>query len=307
MKVYPTPADGLADGLRLAGAMTRKNAMAELPLGGGKAVLAVPAVPEGAERRQILLRYADIVASMGGTYRTACDMNTTEADMDLIGERCPFVFGRSVDRGGSGTSAPATAVGVFHGIRASVAQAFGSRSLEGRRILVQGVGAVGKPLARLLSEAGAAVTVSDVATGRARGAAQELGARQVAAEDAMGTECDVLAPCATGGVLNPETIAGLRCRVVAGAANNQLGAASDAELLHAAGILYAPDYVINAGGIIHLVGLESLGWTQPQLDERLERIGDTLGVIFRAAEDAGISTGLAAERMVEARLAAAAK
>ena len=306
LKSYAEPGAGLRDGLRLSGAMTAKNAVAGLPLGGGKAVLAVPEVPQGDRRRELFLRYGDLVRSLGGTYVTACDMNTSERDMDVVGERCPYVFGRSVGCGGSGTSAPATATGVFHGIRASVAHAFGSSDLEGRTVLVQGVGSVGRSLALQLGQAGARLLVTDVDRGRADAAAEALGAEVVAPEDALGTACDVFSPNATGGILTPETIPELRCRIVAGAANNQLADPEDAELFGPLGILYAPDYVINAGGIIHLASLELLDEDEAKRDERLLGIGDTLTEVFEAAESAGISTGAAAERMVEHRLATAA-
>src|SRR6266508_2362503 len=162
MKPYAEPGDALHDGLRLSGAMTAKNAVAGLPL--------------------------------GGTYVTACDMNTSERDMDVVGERCPYVFGRSVACGGSGSSAPATATGVFHGIRASVAHAFGSSDLEGRTVLVQGIGSVGRTLARQLAQAGARLLVTDVCRARADEAAEALGAEIVAPEDAVRTVCDVFSP-----------------------------------------------------------------------------------------------------------------
>lgn len=303
---YAEPGDALRDGLRLSGAMTAKNAVAGLPLGGGKAVLAVPEVPEGDRRRELFHRYGDLVRSLGGTYVTACDMNTTEGDMDVVGERCSFVFGRSVACGGSGSSAPATATGVFHGIRASVAHAFGSPDLEGLTVLIQGVGSVGRSLAEQLARAGARLLLSDVDHARAEESAEALEAEVVPPEDAVGRACDVFSPNATGGVLSPETIPRLRCRIVAGAANNQLAAPHDAELFGPLGILYAPDYVINAGGIIHLASLELLGEDEAKRDERLLGIGDTLTEVFEAADATGISSGAAAERIVERRLAAAA-
>jgi leucine dehydrogenase len=306
MKSYAEPGDALRDGLRLSGAMTAKNAVAGLPLGGGKAVLAVPEVPQGDRRRELFLRYGDLVRSLGGTYVTACDMNTSERDMNVVGERCPYVFGRSVARGGSGSSAPATATGVFHGIRASVAHAFGSPDLEGRTVLVQGVGSVGRILARQLGQAGARVSVSDVDRARAVEAAEALGAEKVAAEDAFRTRCDVFSPNATGGILSSETIPELRCRIVAGAANNQLARPEDAELFGPLGILYAPDYVINAGGIIHLASLELFGEDEAQRDERLLGIGEALTEVFEAAAAENLSTGAAADLIVERRLATAA-
>ncbi len=306
LKSYAEPGDALRDGLRLSGAMTAKNAVAGLPLGGGKAVLAVPDIPQGDRRRELLHRYGDLVRSLGGTYVTACDMNTTDRDMDVVAERCPYVFGRSLVCGGSGSSAPATATGVFHGIRASVGHAFGSSDLEGRTVLVQGLGSVGRSLAEQLAQAGARLMVTDVDQARAKEAAETLGAEVVAPQDAVGTACDVFSPNATGGVLSSETIPELRCRIVAGAANNQLTRAEDAALFGPLGILYAPDYVINAGGIIHLASLELLGEDEAKRDERLLGIADTLMEVFEAAEGEGISTGAAAERIVERRLAAAA-
>ncbi|HZD17292.1 MAG TPA: Glu/Leu/Phe/Val dehydrogenase dimerization domain-containing protein, partial [Actinomycetota bacterium] len=213
MKVYPTPHDALRDGLRLSSAMTSKNAAAGLPLGGGKAVLAVPQVPRGADRRELLLRYADLVESLHGTYWTACDMNTTPKDMNVIGERCSSVFGKTPAAGGSGTSATSTADGVFHGIRASVAVAFGSPSLEGRTVLIQGVGAVGRPLAGSLAAEGARLILSDMDDARAKEAAAELGADVIEPDRANSSECDVFSPCATGGVLSADTIPLLRCSV----------------------------------------------------------------------------------------------
>jgi leucine dehydrogenase len=302
MKVYAEPADALLDASRLAAAMTAKNALADLPLGGGKAVLAVPEIPQGPARRDLLLRYGDLLSALGGTYRAACDMNTTELDMDVVAERSPYVFGRTVRGGGSGTSAPATAAGVFHGIRASVAKAFGSPDLTGRTVLVQGVGAVGRVLASTLRDAGANLVLTDVDETRAKESANELGAGVVAPDEAVATECDVFSPCATGGVLDASSIAALRCRVIAGAANNQLAQAEDADRLAERDILYAPDYVVNAGGIIHLASLELLGEDEARRDERVRGIEDTLAEVFRTAEAEGISTGAAAERMVQGRL-----
>jgi len=284
--------------------MTSKMAAASLPLGGGKAVLAVPQIPQGEARRQLMLRYGDLVESLHGTYVTACDMNTSPLDMDVIAERCGSVFGRTQGNGGSGTSAPNTAVGVFHGLRAAVAYAFGSEELTGRTVAVQGLGAVGGPLSRMLAEAGATLMLADIDDVRAKELAAELGAEVVSADAILQSECDVVSPCATGGVLNAETIALLRCRVVAGAANNQLAERQDAERLSERGILYAPDYVVNAGGVIHLVGYEMLGEDDERVSERLLEIGDTLSEVFRLAEAGGVSTGAAADALVERRLAA---
>jgi leucine dehydrogenase len=304
MKVYAEPRDALRDGLRLSSAMTSKNAMAGLPLGGGKAVLAVTEIPAGEGRHDLFLRYGDLVESLHGTYRTACDMNTSSADMDIVGERSSFVFAKTEAAGGSGTSAPATAVGVFNGLRAAVAHAFGDDDLGGRVVAVQGVGAVGEPLARGLVEHGARLVVTDVDDVRAKELALELDAETAGTEEIYDAECDVFAPCATGGVLSRETIPRLRCRVIAGAANNQLAEPEDADRLAERGILYAPDYVVNAGGMIHLASLELLGEDVAARDERLQAIGDTLAEVFALAERRGISTAAAADAIVEERLAA---
>jgi glutamate dehydrogenase/leucine dehydrogenase len=305
MKVYPGEADALRDGLRLSGAMTRKNAVAGLPLGGGKAVVAVPEIPTGERRERLLLRYADLVESLHGTYRTACDMNTSPEDMDVIARRCSWVFGKTEAAGGAGSSAPSTAEGVFQGIVASVEHVFGSRELDGHSIVVQGVGAVGRILARRLADAGAKVWVADLSPVRTEAVAGELGATPVQAEDAISTECDVFSPCATGGVLSAESIPRLRCRIVVGAANNQLAAPEDAARFRERDILYAPDYVVNAGGIIHLASLELLGEDEATRDERIRGIAGTLGEVFRRSDAEGVSTSEAAEAMVRERLEAA--
>jgi leucine dehydrogenase len=294
MKVYAEPEEALRDVLRLSSAMTNKNAMADLPFGGGKAVLAVPSVPSGRSRRDLMLRYGDLIASLGGSYVTACDMNTTSPDMDIIAERCPHVMGATEEHGGSGTSAPDTAIGVFHGIRASLAQALGSDDPSGRTIVVEGAGAVGGPLIDLLAEAGAKIIVADIDTDRANAVAERVGASVADPSGVFDVPCDVFSPCATGAIMNAETIARLRCRVVAGAANNQLATPEDADRLAAAGILYAPDYIVNAGGVLHLAGYERLGWTSEQVAARLAAIGDTLRDVFEVAERESVTPEAAA-------------
>ncbi|HEY6567186.1 MAG TPA: Glu/Leu/Phe/Val dehydrogenase dimerization domain-containing protein [Actinomycetota bacterium] len=306
LNTYGAPEDGVRDVVRLSEAMTLKQAAANLPYGGGKAVLAVPEVPPpGSDARHtILRRYADLVDSLGGTYVTAADMNTGQADMDVVGERTRFVLGRSRERGGSGDPAPGTALGVFHGIVASVRRTFGSPVLEERTVLVQGVGAVGGELIQLLHEAGATLLVSDVHGARAHDAAQAVGATVIEPDLVIGTPCDVFAPCASGPVLKEDTIPRLRCRVVAGAANNQLASGEDAERLQEADILYAPDFVINAGGVIHLAGFERFGWDEAQVTARITGIGATLERVFDDAERDGGTTLAAAEALAAERLAA---
>jgi len=302
MKVYGSPAEALEDAMRLSAAMTRKLAVAGLPFGGGKAVIAVPEFPSGEQRRALFLRYADLVALLGGTFRTSSDMNTGEADMDVIGERTEYVFGRSVEAGGSGNPAPPTAVGIYHGIRASLSHVFGSDDLEGRIVVVQGAGGVGSSLADHLASAGASVVVADIDRPRAHAVAGRVGGTAIAADDILGTDCDVYAPCAMGGVLSAETVPRLRCRIVAGSANNQLERPEHGDMLGNQGILYAPDFVINAGGLIN-VSDELQGYDRERAMARVEGIYRTLREVFRLARTEGTSTRKTAERMAEERMA----
>ena len=302
LKVYATPAEALEDAMRLSAAMTRKLAVAGLPFGGGKAVIAVPEIPSGEPRRALFQRYGELVASLGGSYRTSSDMNTGEADMDVVWERTKYVFGRSAATGGAGNPAGPTAVGVLYGIRASLAHVYGSDDLTGRAVLVQGAGGVGSQLAEHLARAGASVFVSDVDGARAQAVAARLGGTVVAPGDVIDIECDVYAPCAVGGVLNEDSVSRLRCRIVAGSANNQLAHRGVGQRLQARGILYAPDYVINAGGSIAVVGLEQLGWNEAELEAGLAQIGETLRAIYRRAESDGTSTAAAADAVADERL-----
>jgi leucine dehydrogenase len=299
MRVYPAPADGLADAMRLSGAMTWKMAAAGMPRGGGKAVLAVSELPAGEARKRLLRRYGELVASLGGTYRTAGDMNIAPEDLDVVAETCPWVYGTT---GRGGNSGRGTARGALHAVRATVEHAFGSPELAGHSVLVQGAGSVGGFLARELADSGARVLVSDVDEARAAA----TGCETVPPERALETEVDVYSPCAVGGTLNAESIPRLACRAVAGCANNQLAEPEDAERLRERGILYAPDYVVNAGGIIQLIGLEDEGWDEQQLEERLAGIGGTLRTLFAEADAEGVTPAEAADRFVQRRLSAAA-
>jgi leucine dehydrogenase len=295
LRVYLDPADGLADALRLSGAMTWKMAAAGMPRGGGKAVLAVPELPTGEPRTRLLRRYGKLVASLGGSYRTAGDMNISPTDLDIVAETCPWVYGTT---GRGGNSGRGTARGALHAIRATVEHAFDSPELTGRTVLVQGAGSVGAVLARELADAGARVLVSDVDESRAAA----TGFETVPPERVLETEVDVYSPCAVGGTLNAESIPRLACRTVAGCANNQLAEPEDAQRLQKRGILYAPDYVVNAGGIIQLIGLEDEGWDEAQLEQRLAGIGDTLSELFAAAASEGVTPAEAADRLVRRRL-----
>ncbi len=293
-QVYPTPEAGLLDALRLAAGMTAKWAAIELPMGGGKAVLAAARSLAEGERRGLLQRYGELVESLAGAFATGEDLGTTPEDMQALAEvtRWVHTFPGAPDPG------PFTALGVLHGIRAALAARFGRDGLAGRPVLIQGVGDVGTPLAELLAAEGAELLVSDLDAERAAGLAARLDAEVVAAQQLYSTPCDVFAPCAIGGVLNVETIPRLACAIVAGSANNQLAEPADAERLHERGILYAPDYVINGGGALAF-GLMGMGRADSaEAREAMARIGAVLTDIFREAAAQAESPAAAADRRV---------
>ena len=294
MKVYDAPEDGLRDAQRLAAGMTYKWAGIDFPQGGGKAVIALSRPIEGVERERLLERYGELVESLRGQFGTGLDLGISPDDIFVIARKTKYVHGAKTD--GPGDPGPWTALGVFTGMKAAAAELFGSDDLEGRTVLIQGVGDVGVPLARLLAEAGATLKLSDLDTERAKGLASELGAAAVDSAAVYEEPCDIFAPCAVGGILNAETIAKLRCRAVAGSANNQLEAAEDAERLHERGILYAPDFIINAGGAIALNGVESQGMSEEEAREMTLGIGSALKKMFEEARERNESPVLAAER-----------
>ncbi|MGH7542518.1 MAG: Glu/Leu/Phe/Val dehydrogenase dimerization domain-containing protein [Gemmatimonadota bacterium] len=303
MRVYDRPAAGLEDAMRLAEGMTRKWAALGLPFGGGKAVLAVPRTPEGDEREGLLLRYGRFLETLGGSFQTGVDLGTTPEDMLVIGRVTRNVHGVDFESGRTIDPGPFTARGVLRGIEAALEAVFGDRSPAGRSVLVQGVGDVGRPLAGFLAERGARLLVSDIDAERAGQAARELGGEVVPLPEVAGRACDVYAPCAVGGVLNEDTIPQLACRIVAGSANAQLGEPEDANRLHARGILYAPDYVVNGGGAAAF-GLRSLGERdEERILEQVDGILETLRSIFRAAGHHGETPVAAADRQVEEILA----
>lgn len=302
---YASEEEAVRDALRLSRGMSHKNAMADLPLGGGKSVIMAP---EGNFDRQALLRaFGRAVDSLGGRYVTAEDVGTTVADMLAIRAVTKHVSGVGADGSRDGDPSPYTALGVYHGIRASVRHRLGKTSLEGVTVAVQGLGNVGRNLCALLHRDGARLIVTDISPERVQAAVAAHGAAAVGLEDILTVEADVLAPCALGAVLNAETIPALNVPVVAGAANNQLATAEDGERLRERGILYAPDYVLNAGGII-AVSHEILNdFEQARVIARIEAIDARLTAIFAEAEKAGLATAAVADRMAEARIDAARK
>jgi leucine dehydrogenase len=303
MKHYARLEDALADGMRLSEAMSLKFASVQFPHGGGKAVIALPTpeIPQGEARRRLLREYGAFVNSLGGLYSTAPDMNTSARDMDVIAEVTPYVFCKTEAAGGSGDTAPDTAVGVLHGVRAACRYAFGTDDLSLRSVLVQGAGGVGGRLIELLMEADAKVIATDVDAVR-RDALSAKGIQVVGPEAALTTECDVFSPCAVGGIINARSVPGLRCRVIAGGANNQLETPEDADRLRERGIVYAPDFVINAGGVLHGGGLEELHWSRETLTEKLAGIGDAVYAILGRADRDGVSTDAAARSIALARI-----
>jgi leucine dehydrogenase len=297
------------DALRLSRGMTFKSAVAGLPLGGGKGVIVLPAgaePPGRARRRAVLLDFADTVDTLQGRYVTAEDVGTSTRDMRVIAEGTRHVTGLPVAAGGSGDPSPWTARGVEAAILASCERVFGTTSLAGRSVAVVGLGSVGLALARLLARRRARLVVADIDEAK-RGAAEELGARWVSPAKALTAQVDVLAPCALGGILDDGSVPGLQCAIVAGAANNQLADDSVADLLAARGILWAPDFVANAGGIINIsVELEPGGYDRARARRRVAGLGDTLRRVFDDAAAAQLTPLTAAMELARRRLAEAA-
>jgi leucine dehydrogenase len=304
MKTYLSTEAAVEDATALAEAMTYKWALAGIPIGGAKAVLAVPRDLDPAARPDLLRRYGSFVASLRGAFRTGPDVGTTPEDMDVIAETGGENVSSRASQGVEGGSTAPTAVGVLAGIRAAVEHVFADGQLAGRTIAIQGLGGVGSRLAAALSGEGARVVASDVDAAAVRRAQEVSRAESVAPDAIYDVECDVFAPCALGAVLDRETIPRLRCRVVAGAANNQLAELDDARRLHERHILYAPDYAVNAGGVIGVVGVESFGWSEEQAKTEVEgRVTANLREIFALAERDGVDTETAARRLARQRLA----
>jgi leucine dehydrogenase len=299
---YADSGSALADALRLSRAMTFKAAVADLAQGGGKGVIMLhPQTPLTPRlRRAALLDFGDTVAALDGRYITAEDVGTSSRDMTVIAQRTRHVAGLSRSRGGGGDPSPLTALGVVHAIRACCEWALSDSSLRGRRVSVIGLGHVGSRVARLCARAGARLVVSDVDSSR-RLLAQELGAKWLDPDRALEAEVDVLVPCALGGVLNEESVPRLRARIIAGAANNQLAEDAIADRLAARGILWAPDFVVNAGGLIN-IAVELAGYDPGRARRQVRAIAGTLQRIFEQSASAGITPLAAAMLLAEERL-----
>ena len=298
---YATEDDAVADALRLSRAMSYKNSLAGLDLGGGKAVIIGD--PRTDKTEALLRAYGRFVEALGGRYLTACDVGTYNADLDVVARETRFAHGRSLAYGGCGDSSVLTAYGVFQGMRAAAEHRWGTPSLAGRTVAVAGVGKVGSELVDLLAADGAELVVTDVdpaAIDRVRARHPQV---RVAADTAelVGMPHDVYAPCALGGALDAATVATLPARIVCGGANNQLVTPRIADDLLARGILYAPDYLVNAGGVIQVED-ERHGFSFERARARAAGIFDVAQRVFRTADADGVSPAVAADRLAEERI-----
>jgi valine dehydrogenase (NAD+) len=299
---YASEDDALHDVLDLSRGMAYKNALAGLDLGGGKAV--IWGDPEQIKTEALLRAYGRFVQSLGGRYYTACDVGTYVQDMDVIARETRFVTGRSVEHGGAGDSSILTAWGVFQGMRAAAEHVWGSPSLRGRRVGVAGLGKVGRHLTAHLLEDGASVVATDVSERALDWARRTHPQVDLVADTAalITSDIDVYAPCALGGALNDDTVPALRAKIVAGAANNQLAHPGIEKLLAERSVLYAPDYLVNAGGVIQVADeIEGFNFERAKL--RATRIFDTTKQILALAEAEGVPPAVAADRLAERRMA----
>lgn len=305
MRTYAAPGDACREAMRLAEGMTAKWAVLGQPFGGGKAVLAVPEGLDGEARTGLLRRYGRLVESLRGAFSTGEDLGTTPDDMGILAEETRWVHGRE-DDGSMADPGPYTARAVFLGIEQAVRVGLGTDGLRDVHVLVQGVGDVGAPLCHELHRAGARLAVSDPDSERVARIVEETGAEVVAPGEAIGFECDVFAPCAIGRGLSADSIPRLRCRVVAGSANDQLDTVGDADRMHDRGILWAPDFAINAGGALAFA-LHSQGEKDPDaLYGHMDDVGRIVGEILDEARERGEGPLPAARARVDRALTAQA-
>ena len=297
---YESEAEAVRDALRLSQAMTYKSAAAGLHFGGGKGVIIGD--PHKHKTEALMRAYGRFVDTLGGRYLTTTDVGTTGRDLEYVRQETRHVTGLPVSLGGSGDTSIMTGLGLYMGMKACAEEVWGNGGLQGKTVAVQGFGKVASHLCEHLMEEDARVVVTDVfdaALDRAR----DWGLEVTTPDSILSAECDILAPCALGGVLNPQTIPQLKCRVVAGGANNQLLTEDDGEDLHRRGILYAPDYIVNAGGIINVEAeMGDAGYSPERAREKTERIHEIMGSVIRTSQMEEISTATAAARLAEERL-----
>lgn len=298
---YSSTDDALQDAMRLARGMSYKAAISKLPHGGGKAVIVRPPNLTDEQRERIFSVYGEFVDSLNGKYITCEDSGTNVSDMDVVAEQTGHVLGTSAEEGGSGDPSPFTAYGVRRGIEAAVKHRYDRDDLDGMHVTVQGVGHVGYYLAKELHDMGAKLTVTDVNEGAIERCQDEFGAERVAPESIYDVEADIFAPCALGAILNDETIPRLNCDIVAGASNNQLAEDRHGAMLLERDILYAPDYAINAGGLIN-VAQEYQGYDADAARAKCSEIYDTMLAIYERADAEKLPTAVVADRIVEEEL-----
>lgn len=296
---YDNEEAAIEDALRLAKGMTYKNAASGLNLGGGKAVIIGDSHKDKSE--ELFRAFGRYIQSLNGRYITAEDVGTTVDDMELIHQETDYVTGISAASGSSGNPSPVTAYGVYRGMKAAVRAAFGSDSLEGKTVAVQGVGHVAYHLCKHLREEGAQLIVTDIDKAAVNRAVEDFGAKAVDPDEIYGVDCDVFAPCALGAVINDRTIPQLKARVIAGSSNNQLKDDWHGDQIHEMGIAYAPDYVINSGGVINVAD-ELNGYNHERAMKKVEGVYDNVADVFKIAERDQIPTYAAANRLAEERI-----
>ncbi|MYL53592.1 leucine dehydrogenase [Pontibacillus yanchengensis] len=299
MWTYASEDEAIEDALRLSKGMTYKNAAAGLNLGGGKTVIIGD--PKTEKNEEMFRAFGRYIQGLNGRYITAEDVGTTVHDMDTIHEETDYVTGISPAFGSSGNPSPVTAYGVYRGMKAAAMEAFGSDSLEGKVIAVQGVGNVAYNLCKHLHEEGAQLIVTDINKEAVNRAVENFGAKAVETEEIYAVDCDIYAPCALGATINDDTIPQIKAKVIAGAANNQLKEARHGDIIHEMGIVYTPDYVINAGGVINVAD-ELYGYNYDRAMKRVEGLYDTCTRVFEIARRDNIPTYMAADRMAEERI-----
>lgn len=304
MWTYASEENAIEDALRLARGMTYKNAAAGLNLGGGKTVIIGD--PFKDKNEELFRALGRFIQSLNGRYITAEDVGTTVNDMDIIHEETNYVTGISPTFGSSGNPSPVTAYGVYRGMKAAAKEAFGTESLEGRKIAVQGLGNVAYTLCKYLHDEGAELIVTDINRLAIMRVVNEFGAIAVEPNEIYTQEVDIFSPCALGAIINDTTIPMLKAKVIAGSANNQLAESRHGDKLHELGIVYAPDYVINAGGVINVAD-ELYGYNRERAMKRVETIYDSIAKIFEISKRDNIPTYLAANHLAEERIARVTK
>jgi leucine dehydrogenase len=302
MWTYPSEADAILDAMRLARGMTYKYAAAGVDLGGGKCVIIGD--PKTHKTEGLLRALGRFIASLGGEFLTGEDVGTTLEDMEVLASECDYIVTLPEHAGGAGPIAPATAFGVLQAMKACCRAAYGTDGLQGRRVTLQGLGAVGSEMLKLLAKEGAEVIVSDIDQATVEWARREFGVGAVPPEAIYRERCDIFCPCALGGILNDQVLPQLTCRIVCGSANNQLWEERHGDELHRRGILYAPDYIANAGGTIFDTDrLRKGGFNRERAMHNVARIGQTMERLVALSKGEGIPTYVAADRLAEERLA----